>query len=323
MTAIDKESRKPIRIRYRNANESDSSPSSFLSRLVSKSTDRPIEIVRERSAFVDLQFTSVQLPRLSRVLHHSAKAIPAINKLRGDSKDARWNLENPSPVGPAGAHIWFTGENMRPPSSEEWNGYLSFDVDSLAGKNVYCPLWWTWVGLLGKPFSPFLNNPPSISDLTALRNPEKRREKFAVAFINNPHPMRFQAIKLLKKVGRVDVFGNSVGRPVKDKAEIASEYRFILCFENDLYPGYVTEKPIEGWATGAVPLWWGLDPAGFLNEGALVNAAAQKDMDEFIEKVWVTDKSDDIRAEMTAKNLLNRVPSLEAAQQLIRNSLQL
>jgi len=260
---------------------------------------------------------------MSKVLHQSGKAIPSIHRLRGDARDMRWNLENPSPIGPAGAHIWFTGENMRPPSSEEWDGYLSFDLDSLGGKNVYCPLWWTWIGLLGKSFSPFLDTPPNISNLTSLRSPVKRREKFAVAFINNPHPMRFHAIEQLNKVGVVDVFGKSVGRPVKDKAEIANEYRFILCFENDLYPGYVTEKPIEGWSTGAVPLWWGLDPAGFLNERALINAASHKGIDEFIEQVWATDKSDDIRAEMTAENLLNRVPSLEAAQQLIRNSLQL
>ena len=41
---------------------------------------------------------------------------------------------------------------------------------------------------------------------------------------------------------------------------VARNYRYFLCFENDLYPGYVTEKPIEAWASGSVPLWRGIDP---------------------------------------------------------------
>lgn len=42
-----------------------------------------------------------------------------------------------------------------------------------------------------------------------------------------------------------------------DKLEVLSEYRFCLCFENMDASGYVTEKIVDCFVAGTVPLYWG------------------------------------------------------------------
>lgn len=43
----------------------------------------------------------------------------------------------------------------------------------------------------------------------------------------------------------------------KDKMETLSHFRFSLCFENCVYPGYVTEKIFDGFFAGSVPVYMG------------------------------------------------------------------
>jgi len=105
------------------------------------------------------------------------------------------------------------------------------------------------------------------------RVPTDVRQQFAAAVIGNPEPMRMRAIRELSKVGEVGLYGSVFNNPVKDKMEVLKNYTFNICFENDLYPGYVTEKVIESWSAGSIPLWWGLDPQGYINPKAIVNFA--------------------------------------------------
>jgi hypothetical protein len=46
-------------------------------------------------------------------------------------------------------------------------------------------------------------------------------------------------------------------RPIKDKIATLGDYKFNLCIENVSYPGYVTEKIIEAFVAGTVPVYWG------------------------------------------------------------------
>jgi hypothetical protein len=313
---------RPLRVRYRHSDPSTSRPDSFISLLVAAATGGPVEVVSDPRVQVDLQFTSVQIP-LARKLateaqHLAATRIPG----RKQRPDSRWRRENPEPEGNARAHIWFTGENIRPPTGA-WDGYLSYDVDPLDGRNAYLPLWWYSVGLLGKPNSFFTSSPPSWEQLLQARDHVSPRTKFACAFINNPEPMRLHAVKALDAIGQVDVYGRAVGRPVPDKAAVARDYRFVLCFENDIYPGYVTEKPIEAWATGAVPLWRGIDPAGYLNRAAMINATESESLEAFSEAVAEIEGSADDWNSVASQPLLSRKPDPLPAMKLIRRVLEL
>ncbi len=311
-----------VTVRYRDSDPAMGRQDSFLSLLVAESAGSPVEVVDDPKAHVDLQFTSVQVPLPRKLVAEGTRLATRTLSHRSPGRDSRWKRENPEPTGKAGAHIWFTGENVRPPAGP-WDGYLTYDLDPLDGRNAYLPLWWHSVGLLGKARSIFTSAMPSWEKLLQPRDPGGRRPKFACAFINNPEPMRLHAIAELSDVGQVDVYGGSVGRPVPDKAAVARDYRFIVCFENDIYPGYVTEKPLEAWATGAVPLWRGADPAGYLNDAAMINSANFTSLRDFREEVAGVDTDPARWASTAAQQILVKEPDLGPAKRVIRTALGL
>lgn len=47
------------------------------------------------------------------------------------------------------------------------------------------------------------------------------------------------------------------GRCVENKRDFLSKYKFNLAMENANSPGYVTEKIIQAWAAGCIPIYWG------------------------------------------------------------------
>ena len=309
-----------VSLRFKDCDPALIDGNCFLSRLVARATDRPVRLVQDSRELVDLQLTSVQVP-LSRKIRLDAQRVIS-RRLPRASKgmDSRWTSSNPRPNGKARHHVWFTGENVRPPSGG-WDGFLSYDTDPLNGLNAYLPLWWFNVGLLGEPHSIFTTRMPTWQEMLKARDHAPWRPKFACAFINNPEPMRMHAIQALREVGDVDVFGAAVGRPVPDKASVAKDYRFVLCFENDIYPGYVTEKPFDAWATGAVPLWRGLDPGGYLNPQAMINAAMHPDLTSFTEVVRRVDGSAESWARMASRPILAKEPDLGPVLRLFRRIL--
>ncbi len=44
------------------------------------------------------------------------------------------------------------------------------------------------------------------------------------------------------------------------KRAVLSRYRFAICFENTVFPGYLTEKLFDCLLAGCIPIYWG-DPA--------------------------------------------------------------
>lgn len=177
-------------------------------------------------------------------------------------------------------NVWCTFENRRPPV----HGYdlsFSFDLDSYRDTNFYLPLILLYLRI---------NTGASKHPITLAETQMKRKlsEKeinakigFVSSFINNPHPMRLRAIKELNELEPVAIFGRSVDHYVTDKLDEAKKYWFNLCFENDLYPGYVTEKVLEAWLSKSVPLYWGDDAAGILNKKAYINLRDFPSLEDF------------------------------------------
>jgi len=141
------------------------------------------------------------------------------------------------------------------------------------------------------------------------------------AFIGNMTQVRRRAIAAFSALGQVDVFGAAGTGRVQRKSEIARNYKFILCFENDLFPGYVTEKVVEAWSSGAVPVWWGLDPLEYINQDAVVNVAAHPSLGSAVRLVSQINHDADRWHEMVTSPLLNRSPDLQPALVLIRRAL--
>lgn len=306
-----------LRVRVRNAPAAYLEPDSFYLSLVSSALDRHIHIERNPLTKVDLELVSVhppswrraarQLRRLTLRAFHSAEQFTL-------GRDDRIFI----PSDHANRSIWFTGESVRPPQGD-WDGFFSFDLDPLGGRNCYVPFWWETLGIFGKPTADFLGRPLSVEELLRPRIPERPRpEGFACAFIGNPTDTRWHVIEALSEIGQVDVYGPAVGRPVKRKLEVASRYRYVVCLENDLYPGYVTEKPFDAWAAGAVPIWWGDDAAGYLNPEALINLASLSGVDELARVVEDLEGNSAEWELLVSQPLLARPPDPSAATTLIR-----
>ena len=222
----------------------------------------------------------------------SKKAISYFYSRFSDAGMTRWLKLQQGEVTPydsSAFNIWCTFENRRPPV-EGFDLTFSFDVDSYSGTNCYLPLIYLYVnhnnndrGIIHSKHS------LSICETTQKRELEddffEAKSGFLSAFVNNPHPMRLRAIKDLSEVGEIDLFGRSVRNYIEDKIGTAGKYWFNLCFENDLYPGYVTEKILEAWISKSVPLYWGSDKAGILNPDAYVNLKDFDCLGDFVEYV--------------------------------------
>jgi hypothetical protein len=250
-------------------------PDAFFIPLLERALESPVKVAPPRSQRVDIRVDSVFVDRgLSDLV---------VRKVLRPRFPKTVNLLVPDRRPVADRTVWFTGENLRPPL-EDYDAYLSFDIDDLRAGNIYCPLILQsvdWFGRLTKCNA----STPEWGRLGWVVTPEQvslprhdsedflLRSSEACTFIGNPEPFRLRAISVLSTFLPIEVFGSAVGRPSGPKVDIAQEFRYMVCFENDLYPGYVTEKPLEAWAAGCVPIWRGNDAGYVLNPDAVINAA--------------------------------------------------
>ncbi len=84
----------------------------------------------------------------------------------------------------------------------------------------------------------------------------------------------FEALSKYKKVDSGGRYMNNTGGAVSDKYEFQRKHRFVIAFENTSSPGYTTEKLVEAFAAGAVPIYWG-DPKvdQVFNQQSFINCA--------------------------------------------------
>ena len=88
---------------------------------------------------------------------------------------------------------------------------------------------------------------------------------------NSYHRMRFRDYDRLKEDNRVDFFGSGCEKPIEFKIEGLKEYKFSIVMENNIEPDYFTEKLIDCFLTGTVPIYLGpkqvenyFDPNGII-----------------------------------------------------------
>jgi hypothetical protein len=162
-------------------------------------------------------------------------------------------------------NVWYTGENIRPPLGQDWDIYLSFDSHLIDKRNFYLPFWLT--GLENT-----VSKAQEAVDLMCLERSSKQMpSKYTSLVASNPENIRMAFVNFLKLESKIDVYGK-LGTPIENKSECITEYKFNLTFENDLYPGYVTEKIFDAWLNRTIPIWRGLESEEYLNKGAFIDA---------------------------------------------------
>jgi hypothetical protein len=294
--------------------------------LISLAIRRPVKIVDDQKSKTDIQIESVYgrnpIPSFQA---RTYRFLASHTNAGIDFSKSKYS-PNQQPSKLAKYSIFFTGENERPPFGD-WDCYLSFDLNSYGGKNAYLPLWWlTSSDLIRPTVSPYLGRSITLDEMLAPRQSNYgNRKKFCVAFIGKAYPFRMQAIAALSAIGKVDVFGgiarNSGKKVALEKYETSQKYKFVFAFENDLFPGYVTEKAPEAWATGAVPLYWGSDPSGYLNQKALINMANFKNLEGFVDHVADVAVSPKSWESIACQPILSKRPNINDVISVLRTAL--
>lgn len=225
--------------------------------------------------------------------------------------------------------IMYIGENIRP----SFHGYdysLSFDYDTYSGRNFRLPLWWSrlaWAGFEQKPRRVGANNhgyEPLIS-INSLLYPRKldmqEKTKFCALIAGNPEGLRVNLFKSISQYKQVDGYGNMFGRALRgSKFDLLKEYKFCLCPENSVYDGYVTEKLIDAYAGGCVPVYSGdVSVINDFNDKAFLNYQFPRDMDYFVSKVKAFDESLEFYQTIYEQPLLKKEPSLNEALAFVHN----
>ena len=177
--------------------------------------------------------------------------------------------------------IFYTPENFRVPTKYRFS--ISHDLDSYTGHNLYYPylfdhLLMAKLGQKDHLYGDFIEFSYLMNKRQLLTIPSF----FASIFFSNDVPLRRRLIELMKKGGEVEVFGKVSGEYVSNRSVLAGQYKFVLCPENDHFPGYVTEKILHAYAMGAVPVYWGgltleqgLNPRAFIHLDPTSNLNSQ------------------------------------------------
>jgi len=310
---------RPVSIRFHcrgEVNNLDSQESIFFREFISRVTSREVIQVIDLDKRVDIEI------EVGIITNNGIEVIPdlatrAYRYIRSKSKagiqfDGGKRTPNLQPRGKSRYSFYWTGENERPPEGE-WDAYFTFDVHSFRGRNHYLPLWWiTSSDALVPTISPYLGAPITIEELSTGREVDfKSRKNFCCAFIGKAYPFRMHALSALSEIEYVDVYGGVGRRLVNSKFEIAKQCRFVFAFENDLYPGYVTEKVFEAWATGAIPIYWGSDPEKYINPQAIINLADFENMEKFLDFVREVNTNPLLWESIASQPLLIKKPSMD------------
>ncbi len=156
----------------------------------------------------------------------------------------------------------------------------------------------------------------------ALTEKSLRKEGFCSFVVSNDSGMAerkkmFELLNAYKPVASGGRYLNNIGGPVKDKIDFQSRYKFCLCFENSSHPGYTTEKIIQAFASGSIPIYFGNPDIGKeFNPGAFVNCHDFDSLEKAVERVIEIDRDDALYARMlgepiTSEDLLDE-SALEA-----------
>lgn len=104
----------------------------------------------------------------------------------------------------------------------------------------------------------------------------------------------FHALSQYKKVDAGGKLFNNIGKRVDNKYEFQKDYKFSIAFENSRKEGYTTEKIVQAWQAGTIPIYWGnkkvveeFNPKAFIN---VYDFNSFDDCIEYIKKVDQDDK---------------------------------
>lgn len=183
--------------------------------------------------------------------------------------------------------VFYTGENWLP-NPWAYDYFFTFLPGGLRERNFRLPVWvvdsgydWDEARLLRR----------------APGRPHGERRFCNFLYGNARARCRQRFFHLLNSRRGVDSAGRVlrntdlvVGPSHAEKLAFLGAYRFTIAFENCSYPHYLTEKLLQPFLAGSVPIYWG-DPlvAAEFNPEAFINCHNHRDFDSVVERVLSLD----------------------------------
>ena len=165
--------------------------------------------------------------------------------------------------------------------------YITHDLGVSDPRHIRVPHWynvidWRHEGLPELGEIKRFGRSISIDELMAPRsvNSFTEREEAAVIFAGHLREPRGLIIEAVKKQMKVVGYGRAFDTKIHNhnesgiqKMDILRQYKFNICPENSLGVGYYTEKVVEAYAAGCIPVYWSDHNVSYdFNEKAFINA---------------------------------------------------
>lgn len=215
--------------------------------------------------------------------------------------------------------IFYTGENIQPNYSE-CHASITFEPESYGGKNLRLPLWHLyidWFGAESYGAPEWLVPPDLIFGQSTSPFDVGSDKRFCAIVYGKPIKSRLHAISNLSRYRAVDIFGKAnLATPIKDgefaKLETLSNYRFSLCYENSISPGYQTEKLLHGKVAGTIPIYYGHESVKTdFNPNCFIYAPSYTD-DELLDCIRAIDSNPSLYTAISEEPLFSKRPNLDA-----------
>lgn len=195
---------------------------------------------------------------------------------------------------PDAVRVYYTGENLVP----DFNVYdycIGYDRIEFGDRYLRMPDY-----LMDTRFADTLAPMRTKHDRTDIPT---AREGFCAWVCSNGKAadMRdriFDTLCAYKEVASGGRYRNNVGQPggVEDKIVFLSGYKFALATENISYPGYTTEKIVDAFAAGCIPIYWGDPDVGkIFNTEAFVNLMDYDSLEDAMEEIRRINEDDELR----------------------------
>lgn len=135
-----------------------------------------------------------------------------------------------------------------------------------------------------------------------------RKSKFCAFMYRYDIPHRVRLFDELSKYKSVTPLGksrnpnrayNMDGNPYDDAVTKYKDFKFVICCENTIIPGYVTEKIVNAMLAGAIPIYLGAPDIGnYFNPKSFINVSSFNTTQSMVEYVKKIDQDDDLYKSM-------------------------
>lgn len=184
--------------------------------------------------------------------------------------------------------IFWTGENIQP-DFNICDYAVGFSYMNYEDRYIRVPLYFFYEKDYARAIKKHLN-----------ANNVAGEKKFCnfVYSNGNASPERKKFFDLLSAYKHVDSGGryiNNIGGAVGDKYSFQKQYKFSIAFENSSSSGYTTEKILQAFAAGTIPIYWGDPNVGKeFNTGAFINCHDYSSFEDVVQVVKEVDQNDDL-----------------------------